>query len=66
MTHFAGVDSDARALHEPVTVVVSPAGNRYDCDSWSEANNLLAQGYAVADGAPSGPLQTGVDQEGGA
>lgn len=50
-----GVDPDAVAKHDPVTVVVSPAGNDYDADTWSDANNFLGAGYSIKDGYPTGP-----------
>lgn len=49
------VDADAVRLHEPVTVLLSPAGNRWEADDWSHANNLKARGYEIAPGYPIGP-----------
>ena len=50
-----GVDKDATPLNDPVTVLVTPAGNEIDADDWSHANNLIATGCSFKEGYPTHP-----------
>lgn len=49
------VDSDARRMSDPVTVVVWPSGMEQDADTWSDANNYLSAGAGIKPGHPAGP-----------
>lgn len=51
------VDSDARRLSDPVTVVVWPSGMEQDADNWSDANNYVSAGAGFKAGYPTGPVQ---------
>ncbi len=58
-----GVDKGAVAMHDPVTVVITPEGRELDADTWSDANNYVAAGCAFKDGYPTYPGDESHEQE---